>query len=222
MKNGESIPFGPNTPLMRAMAILADLFIVNLLWLFCCVPIITAGASTAALYTVTLKSAKGVEGEAAKRFWRAFQENFKQGTVITLALLILAVLLIMDYNLYFNLDCVPGFTFIGMTVVASLTVIFLAWAFPYMAEFGDTTLNLCRNCLKLALLNPGKTALMVLMNLTVLGLTALFLLFKVRWILFWVLCAGAGTAFVNSFLVNLAFAPILKAAIPEKPEGYQP
>ena len=41
-----------NNPLFRAMARLGDLVVFSVLWLLCCLPVVTAGASTLALYAV--------------------------------------------------------------------------------------------------------------------------------------------------------------------------
>ena len=40
---------GNNNPLFRAMG---DLVVFSVLWLLCCLPVVTAGASTLALYAV--------------------------------------------------------------------------------------------------------------------------------------------------------------------------
>ena len=40
---------------------ITDLITLNLLWLICCLPVITAGASTSALYQVTLQIAENRE-----------------------------------------------------------------------------------------------------------------------------------------------------------------
>ena len=43
---------GNNNPLFRAMAQPGDLVVFSVLWLLCCLPVVTAGASTLALYAV--------------------------------------------------------------------------------------------------------------------------------------------------------------------------
>ena len=47
---------------MRAMGKIADMICLNVLWLICCIPVITIGASTTALYTVMLRLVKDEEG----------------------------------------------------------------------------------------------------------------------------------------------------------------
>ena len=48
--------------IVRALSRVFDLILLNILWLLCSVPFITIGASTTALYSVTLKMAAKEEG----------------------------------------------------------------------------------------------------------------------------------------------------------------
>jgi uncharacterized membrane protein YesL len=66
---------------------------LNLLWLVCSLPIVTIGASTTALYYVTLKIAENEEGDITQQFFRSFKANFKQATVLWLILLAVGIVL---------------------------------------------------------------------------------------------------------------------------------
>ena len=57
---------------------IADLFILNILRIFCSIPIITIGATTTALYSVNLKLVNNEEGSLIKLFFKSFKENFKK------------------------------------------------------------------------------------------------------------------------------------------------
>ena len=46
---------------MRALGKIGDMICLNVMWLICCIPIITIGASTTALYTVMLRMVKNEE-----------------------------------------------------------------------------------------------------------------------------------------------------------------
>ncbi len=46
----------PDNPVMQFITKLACTAYLNLLWFICCIPIVTAGASTTALYYVTQTS----------------------------------------------------------------------------------------------------------------------------------------------------------------------
>ena len=51
--------FNPDNPIMEFIAKIFDLILLNLIFIFSCVPIITIGASTSALSYVTLKMVRG-------------------------------------------------------------------------------------------------------------------------------------------------------------------
>ena len=91
--------FNPDNKFFAFMGKVADLMILNLLCIVCCLPIVTAGASITALYYVTLKIARNEETYIARGFFHSFKENFKQATIIHLIMIVLGALLIFD--LYF-------------------------------------------------------------------------------------------------------------------------
>ena len=51
--------FNYDSPFWSFMSRIADLVIVNILWLVFCIPVFTIGASTAAMYRVTLNLVRG-------------------------------------------------------------------------------------------------------------------------------------------------------------------
>lgn len=73
--------FNPDNPIMEFIAKIFDLILLNLLFIFSCVPIITIGASTSALSYVTLKMVRGEDPYIWQNFWKSFRQNFKQGTL---------------------------------------------------------------------------------------------------------------------------------------------
>ena len=66
----------------------ADLCILNIVCLICCIPIVTAGASITAMFFVTMKMVKNEESYIIKSFFKSFRQNFKQATVINLIMLV--------------------------------------------------------------------------------------------------------------------------------------
>ena len=95
--------FNSDSGFSKFMNRIADLFILNILWIFCSIPIITIGATTTALYSVNLKFIDNEEGNLIKTFFKSFKENFKRSTIIWLS--ILAVSIILGVNLVFWLKC---------------------------------------------------------------------------------------------------------------------
>lgn len=77
--------FNMDNGLFRALGKLADLMLLNILFLVCSLPIFTIGASFTAMYYVTLKLAENEEGYTPGAFLKSFKQNFKQATIIWLS-----------------------------------------------------------------------------------------------------------------------------------------
>ena len=63
---------------------LFDLIVINILWMVCCLPIITIGPATCGMYRVTLKMAREEPADPVKDFFRGFKDNFKAGVLLEL------------------------------------------------------------------------------------------------------------------------------------------
>ena len=136
---------------------------LNILWFFCCIPVVTIGASTTALFYVTLKIAKNEEGNITKAFFRSFRQNFRQGTLIWLILLAAGIILGVDgyvlyhmrfENLFWTL-CTAVFC-----VAAIAYAIVLMYIFPLLARFDNTVGAMFKNAMFIGIRFLFCTALM--------------------------------------------------------------
>ncbi|OON99916.1 MAG: hypothetical protein ATN35_10255 [Epulopiscium sp. Nele67-Bin004] len=81
--------FEINGPFFKIGTELADLMILTLYWLIGCLPIITIGNSTAALFYVYGKKMRNEDVYITKDFIKSYKNNFKQSIPITILLLVL-------------------------------------------------------------------------------------------------------------------------------------
>ena len=65
--------FDLDSPVMRFLSKMADLMILNILTMICCLPLFTAGAAFTALHYVCLKMVRNEEGYIAKSYFKAFK-----------------------------------------------------------------------------------------------------------------------------------------------------
>ena len=70
-----------------------DIVLMNLLFILCCIPIVTIGPSFSAMYTCTLKMRKGNHIGTLKTFFRAFKQNFKQSFIVWIGTLVVSFIL---------------------------------------------------------------------------------------------------------------------------------
>ena len=99
--------FNMDNKFFTVMGRVADLIMLNVVFLICCLPIVTIGASLTALHYVTLKMARNEESYIIKSFFKSFKQNFKQATIINLIMLAVGAVLYLDLNIVSNLTVVP-------------------------------------------------------------------------------------------------------------------
>ena len=127
---------------------------LNILWFICSLPIFTIGASTTALYYVSLKMVKNEEGNITKAFFHSFRENFKQGTVIWLILLGFGILFGIDGYVLYHIRFENAFWTIctAVLIVAAVAyAIILMYIFPLLARFNNTTLAMFKNSIMIGM-----------------------------------------------------------------------
>ena len=96
--------FNMDNKFFTVMGRVADLIMLNVVFLICCLPIVTIGASLTALHYVTLKMARNEESYIIRSFFKSFKQNFKQATVINLIMLAVAAILYMDLRIVGNIE----------------------------------------------------------------------------------------------------------------------
>ena len=142
----------PEGPVMSFITKITYSAYLNLLWLVCCLPIVTAGASTTALFYVTLKVAKNEEGSLTKSFFHSFRENFRQATVIWLILLAVGIVLGVDGYIFYHMRFENAFWTVATAVflvAAAAYAIILMYIFPLLARFDNTTAAMFKNAIML-------------------------------------------------------------------------
>lgn len=124
------------------------LWLVNILWVICSIPLITIGASTAAAFYVTLKLVDDPDAvnslPVCKQFFKGFKDNFKQGT----AMWIITILTVGGcvYFWYWISQNDPSIIIKGLAVVCSIIALLLnLYAYPLMARYSNSLLMTIKN-----------------------------------------------------------------------------
>lgn len=118
-----------------------DLFVLGLLWLLCCLPVVTVGASSAALYYAAVKSVKQRKGYAVQEFFRSFKQNLVPGIILWVIVLAVSVLLQLNVGiLTAKTDGYVGLFFICVYIAAGIYVGAAAcYLFPALSRFDMKT-----------------------------------------------------------------------------------
>lgn len=156
--------FDLESPVMRFLNRVADLMILNLVMIVCCLPVITIGASVTAMHYVVLKMIRGEDGYLIRGFFKSFKTNFKQATLIWLIMLAIIVIYVGDVLIF----SFSGLTFPKPMVIAVIAVgiiIYMVamYIFPVLARFENSIRNTIKNAAFIAIGNLPKTILMAVL-----------------------------------------------------------
>ncbi len=144
---------------------MGDMFILNLIYVISCIPIITIGASTTALYYTTLKMAENKESYVWRDYWNAFKQNFRQATVIWIIEFAACAVVVLDLMIAGGLSTQLG-TVIAITVVviAIFLVLLGLYVFPLLARFENTVIKTMKNAVLIAIRHLPSTILIALIH----------------------------------------------------------
>ncbi len=152
--------FNPENGFYQVTGKMVDLFLLSVFWLLCCIPVVTIGPSTAALYNTVARCIRGSERNSWGMFFRTFRENLKVGILTTLVLLPAAVLLVLLQGLLYQTAVVgqAGYVlYVAYQIFLLLPLGALCYVFPVLSRFTFRTGGLLLNCSKLAMAHLPST-----------------------------------------------------------------
>lgn len=156
--------FDLDSPLMRVLTKVADLMILNILTMLCCLPIFTAGAAFTALHYVSLKMVRNEDGYIARSYFKAFKENFKQATVIWLLLLLVIGILAGDYYILLKGEIeLPSFVKFVIGAVVAFVLFGANFVFAAQAKFANPVKQTIKNAMAMGVLQFPKAIVMTVL-----------------------------------------------------------
>ena len=150
-------------PLVRALSDLNTLVILNILTALFCIPVITAGASVAAMHYVIMEMFENRGDGAAREFWKRFKENLRNATPVWLILLAAAVFIYVDCRIIMGGQMgLPRAMLVPLYIGAFIEASIAVYAFPLTARFVYSTGATFKNSAILAVANFPRTVFKVL------------------------------------------------------------
>ncbi|MCI8560285.1 MAG: YesL family protein [Dorea sp.] len=150
---------------MNFLSRLGDMFILNVLYLISCIPVVTIGAATTALYYNTLKMAENRESYVWREYWKAFRQNFKQATIVWMILLACIFILGSDVLLLGGMSKALGSVVALIVIVLGIFLIMMGvYVFPVLARFDNTVKNTFKNALIMAVRHLPSTIVIVILH----------------------------------------------------------
>lgn len=201
--------FDINNPFMRSMAKVADIIILNFLFMLCCIPIVTIGPALTALYSVTMKLVRDEEGGVVKEFFSSFRLNLKQGILIHLMFLVVTFVLFVDiWFVLYSVQDHGTMTYVLFAVsafVAVMAAMTLLYVYPVLAKFDNPTGRTVQIAFTLAIRHLPTTCILAVFTAIPIAavmipneaiISFLFLMF---------ICGFSAVAFAQAFFLRKVF-----------------
>lgn len=202
--------FDMDGPVFSTLNRLADLVWLNILYIICCIPIITIGASTTAMYYVTMKIVKNEEGYITRSFFKSFKMNFKQATLLWLLALAVGGILALDYSIMTDrfgdivaLSATIKKVVLGILIIIGGIYLFtMVYLFPLLAKFDNNIKNTVKNSLLISIRHFPFTLLLIVIPI----IPFVLMLFVNQLILLIFLIVFSLIAFISSYIYVRIFA----------------
>ena len=159
--------FDSENPVMRFLARLVDLAVLNVLTVCTSVFIVTAGGAAAAMNNVLLHLVRGDETYVTKMFWASFRKNLRQGIPEGVLVLASAAVAAVDmWALHGSGSRIATVMMIVITIIAMFLAVTFVYMFALQSRYENTVRGTIVNAFRLAVGNLPKTA----------GMTAIWLI----------------------------------------------
>ena len=191
---------------MQYLSRLYDLAVLNLLFLLSCLPVFTAGAASAALYTVCFRMDTEKETGIFRSYFRAFRENFRQGTLLWLLFLLFGGGCLANILLFSSRLPVLGILF---RVLFALAVMIFSYVFPLLSRFSNDVRSTLKNAMALCLGYLPRSVILGALNIFPWTILVLNLYAFLNMAFAWVFLYFSAAAYVGSRLLKSIFAPYL-------------
>ncbi len=194
----------PNNSLMITMNWITDCIFLSLFWLLGCFPVVTVGASFAALYDAAYRGFRKGEKNAWQRFLKVYRENWKASILPTVAFLVASFLLGKTLIGLWN-SAVAGslswMAFSGLAFAGVVLLGILSILFPMLSRFENNFLGLLKNTVLIGLANLPRTVALGVVN-------AVSIILCIRFVVP-VFFLPALAAFFGSLLIEPMFRPYM-------------
>lgn len=190
-----------DTRVYRWLEVATDFFLLNLMWLVACVPVVTIFPSTAAMFGVVRDWSREKEGGLVRAFASRFRENFLQSLVVGALWALFGAALVLDFFVAEGLSFGPEVVMKSLLVLAAVLYASASvFLFPVMVHYETDWKALIKNSLLLSIGRLPTTAACLLFVAVVAGLTAV--------LPFLILITGSITANVVYRLCDREFAKL--------------
>ena len=204
--------FSLDNPFFSFLSRVADLMLISVLCLLCCVPVVTVGAAVTAAHKVIFDIHHQQDSGIIRPFFSAFRENFGQATagwivyLLTLAFLVLDVMLVRA-NCVGTLALVLTFVIL---IVLLLVFANMCYFFPILSRYTNTLPRHLYNCFLLSLGELPRTLALIVLQLSPLLVYLLSPMLMFQTLLGWILIGFGLVIFLQQWILKPLFRKLEK------------
>ena len=181
--------------IMRFLARITDLVLLQVLFLLTSLPIVTIGAGLTAMFAVSRKLHQDAVTSVMRMYFEKFKSNFKKGTIVWLVMAAIAGILYVDLS-YYSTQEAAVIMYVSLFLTGMAYFVFL-YIFPIMAWFENGLLSYFKNSLIMACVHLATTLLVTMVYAAIIwaGMIVAPLFF---------LCGLSGAVYITSALFERA------------------
>ena len=203
----------PDSWFMQLISRFSSLVVLNLLFLFTCIPIFTIGTALTALYDVVFRMDTDREGRYLPAYFRSFAANFKQSTPIWMIFLLFISASCANAVIFSNKGGMMGQipSVVSVVILINLLLV-LGYVFPLLSQFDNTRRNTVKNALLLSVANLPRTLVVAVINCFPWALMIVNFYAFIQMSFIWFALYFAAAAYFNSRVLMKVFQPLREAA----------
>lgn len=195
----------------RIFGFLGQMILLNILWMVCSLPVITAGASSTALFYCTLKLHKDKDIRVLRDFFKSFRQNFIQSTAVWVLLLMAAGLIWMEKETLASMPASMGQIFYWVLAAIAIPLLLIAlYIFPTIAAFENKLTKLVSNAFYFSVKKIGYALIVAVITILPMTMTLVDAKLFPVYLFIWLTVGFSLTAYGNSWFMWRLFKPYFK------------
>jgi uncharacterized membrane protein YesL len=190
-----------DTRVYRWLEVATDFFLLNLMWLVACLPVVTIFPSTAAMFGVVRDWVRRKEGSLTRTFITRFRENLGQSLLVGAIWTVFGMALFLDFLVANQLFYWAQIVLKSVLVLVSTVYAFCSvYLFPVMVHYETDWKTVIKNSLLISIGRLPTTVVCLMFLVVMVGLTVA--------VPFLVVITGSITAYVVYRLCDRVFRKI--------------
>ena len=193
--------------IVRFLTRVFDLIVLNVLCVLTSLPVVTAGASVTALYSVMLRLVVREEGYIVRDYFEAFRRHFRTATIEFLIAAAVEALILADWLIAAHMGPVSTVMRVLIGAVQILWTVELIFLFPLTAVSEEGVIRNFRNALRVPVSSLPQAVVVILVTLAAAAVTILNRTTVMVGAVFWTGIGAALLAYVNARPLRAILGP---------------